>query len=95
MLALAGIPLLAEQRDERHPLIIAGGPCTFNPEPVAPFFDAMVIGEGEEVVLELCTAYLNGKHHTPAKQSFWMNWLILTEFMCPHYFGLIITLTER
>ena len=61
MLELAGIPLLAEQRDERHPLIIAGGPCTFNPEPVAPFFDAIVIGEGEEVVPELCTAYLRWK----------------------------------
>ena len=61
MLELAGIPLLAEQRDERHPLIIAGGPCTFNPEPVAPFFDAIVIGEGEEVVPELCSAYLKWK----------------------------------
>lgn len=46
-----GIPLFAEERDERHPLLIAGGPCiTANPEPLAPFFDALAIGEGEVVL---------------------------------------------
>ncbi|MDO8690407.1 MAG: radical SAM protein [Dehalococcoidia bacterium] len=47
----AGIPLLSTERDERHPLVIAGGPCiTANPEPVAPFLDAVVAGEGEVVI---------------------------------------------
>lgn len=51
MLDRAGIPPLAEGRDERHPLLLAGGPCvTANPEPLAPIFDALVIGEGEEVI---------------------------------------------
>jgi len=51
MLRRAGIPPLAEERDERHPLLLAGGPCvTANPEPLAPIFDALVIGEGEGVV---------------------------------------------
>ncbi|HAL62587.1 MAG TPA: B12-binding domain-containing radical SAM protein [Chloroflexi bacterium] len=51
MLRRAGIPPLAEERDERHPLLLAGGPCvTANPEPLAPIFDALVIGEGEEVI---------------------------------------------
>jgi radical SAM family uncharacterized protein/radical SAM-linked protein len=50
MLDLAGIPFFARERDESHPLVIAGGPCTCNPEPVADFFDAMVIGDGEDVV---------------------------------------------
>lgn len=44
----ASIPPLAAERDERHPLVIAGGPCVIsNPEPIAPFFDALAIGEGE------------------------------------------------
>ena len=53
ILDLGNIPLRASQRDEKSPLIIGGGPCTFNPEPVADFFDAFVIGEGEEAVLEV------------------------------------------
>ena len=53
MLNLGGIPLRAKDRREGDPLVIAGGPCAFNPAPMAPFFDAVVIGEGEEVVLEI------------------------------------------
>jgi radical SAM family uncharacterized protein len=53
MLDLGGIPVLASERDAGHPLIIAGGSCTYNPEPMADFIDAFVIGEGEEVLLEL------------------------------------------
>ena len=53
MLDLAGIPLRAAERGPEWPLIIAGGSCTYNPEPLAPFFDAFVIGEGEEVILEV------------------------------------------
>jgi len=51
MLDLCRIPFFSKERDERFPLIIAGGPTAFNPEPVADFFDAMVIGDGEEIVL--------------------------------------------
>lgn len=54
MLDLGGIPVEAKDRDESHPLIIAGGPCAFNPMPMAHFIDAFVIGEGEEATLELC-----------------------------------------
>jgi radical SAM family uncharacterized protein/radical SAM-linked protein len=54
MLDLCQIPFFSKERDERFPLIIAGGPSTFNPEPMADFFDAIVIGDGEEVVLEIC-----------------------------------------
>jgi len=61
MLALSDLPFYSAERDKRHPLIIAGGPCTCNPEPVAPFFDAMVIGDGESVVLEIADAYLAWK----------------------------------
>ncbi len=53
MLDLAGIPLRTVDRDESHPLIFGGGPSVFNPEPLAPFFDFFVIGEGEEIILEI------------------------------------------
>ncbi len=61
MLDLSGIPVFSKDRTEEHPLILAGGPCTVNGEPVAPFFDAMVIGEGEEVVLEISDAVADAK----------------------------------
>ncbi|MCP4916969.1 MAG: TIGR03960 family B12-binding radical SAM protein [Proteobacteria bacterium] len=50
---LAGLPLRAADRDERHPLLFAGGPAVFNPEPIAPFFDCFVMGDGEDIVIEL------------------------------------------
>lgn len=61
MLDLANIPLLARERDDRLPIVIAGGPTAFNPEPVADFFDAIVIGDGEEVALEIAEAALQWK----------------------------------
>ena len=59
VLDLAGIPLFSAQRKETDPLIIAGGHATFNPEPMHPFIDAFVIGEGEEVINEVVEAYQN------------------------------------
>jgi len=53
ILDLAGIPILAEERGDQVPLVIAGGPCAFNPEPLAKFIDAFVIGDGEEITIEL------------------------------------------
>ncbi len=52
-LDLAGIPLSAAERGEHHPLVIAGGHAAFNPEPIADFIDAAVLGDGEEAVLEI------------------------------------------
>jgi radical SAM superfamily enzyme YgiQ (UPF0313 family) len=52
-LDLAGIPLIATDRDESHPVVIAGGHASFNPEPIADFIDAAVLGDGEEAVLRL------------------------------------------
>ena len=49
-LDLAGIPLLAADRDESHPIVLAGGHAAFNPEPVADFVDCAVLGDGEQVV---------------------------------------------
>ena len=57
MLDLAGLPLRAAERGRQYPLIIAGGHATFNPEPVADFIDAFVIGDGEEAIVEVVRAY--------------------------------------
>lgn len=54
MLELARIPLRWERRSEADPLVIAGGPACLNPAPLEPFFDALVMGEGEEVLVEIC-----------------------------------------
>ncbi|MDY6906230.1 MAG: TIGR03960 family B12-binding radical SAM protein [Thermodesulfobacteriota bacterium] len=67
LLDLSGIPFYAADRNETHPLVIAGGPCTFNPEPMADFFDAMVVGDGETVVREMCRIWrefkARGEHY--------------------------------
>lgn len=61
----AGLPLLAAARDERHPLVLGGGPClTANPEPVAPFFDAIVIGEAEPVLPAILNVLRAGDDRT-------------------------------
>lgn len=61
MLELAGIPILAAERDETYPLVVAGGPLTFsNPIPLEPFVDLIVLGEAEEVVHELLDAVESG-----------------------------------
>ena len=58
MLDLAGIPLYARERGDDVPFVVGGGPCVYNVEPVADFFDFFVIGEGEEAVPEICDAFI-------------------------------------
>ena len=65
MLDLANIPLLSSERDESYPIIQGGGPCAFNPEPIADFFDLFVIGDGEEVMQEI--AKLKLKYNSKAE----------------------------
>ena len=61
MLDLGGVPIYSRDRKEDALIIIAGGPCVFNPRLVSPFFDALVVGEGEEVILEISRAMISGK----------------------------------
>ncbi|MEG0616206.1 MAG: TIGR03960 family B12-binding radical SAM protein [Oscillospiraceae bacterium] len=61
MLRLADIPFYASDRGEDEPIIVAGGPCVCNAEPLADFFDAMMLGEGEEQLPELCDKIIEGK----------------------------------
>lgn len=70
MLDLGGIPLKAADRDDSWPIIVAGGPCTCNPEPLADFFDIFFLGEGEKVDLEVIDLYKKNKANGGTKQDF-------------------------
>ncbi|MDP2931959.1 MAG: TIGR03960 family B12-binding radical SAM protein, partial [Chloroflexota bacterium] len=69
MLDLARIPLLASERNDSHPLVIAGGSCILNPEPMADFFDFFVIGDGEEGLLELLDSLRDWKRQGGRKKE--------------------------
>lgn len=70
MLDLAGLPLRAADRGEDCPLVVGGGPCACNPEPLADFFDLFTLGEGEEVNLELLELYRRHKASGYRKADF-------------------------
>ena len=70
MLDLSNIPLFSTDRDYRFPILIAGGPLTFNPAPFAAFFDALVVGDGEEVVPEICDLALQSKEDGAKREDF-------------------------
>lgn len=61
MLDLAGLPLYAAERTDEQPFVIGGGPCVYNTEPIADFFDFFVLGDGEEIVVEVCDALITWK----------------------------------
>ncbi len=69
MLDLAGVPLRREQRDADAPLIVVGGPCAFNPEPLADFIDVALIGDGEEAVVELVEMVRRGKRENWSRKQ--------------------------
>jgi len=69
MLHLAGIPFISTERKRVFPLIIAGGPGCFNPEPFAAIFDAILVGDGEEAVLEVCEAVREAKRNKASKEE--------------------------
>ena len=70
MLDLAGLPLRSEDRPELTPLVVAGGTCAYNPEPLAPFIDFFVLGEGEEVTLEYIRLYRQAREEGWSKEEF-------------------------
>ena len=70
MLDLAGIPRFARDRGEHDPILLGGGPCAFNPEPMADFFDIFSIGEGEEALPELARLYGKCKEEGLSKAEF-------------------------
>ena len=70
VLDLSQIPLYAKDRTKAHPIVIGGGPCTYNPEPLADFFDIFYIGEGETVYNELLDLYKEYKHSDWSRREF-------------------------
>ncbi|MBQ4568763.1 MAG: TIGR03960 family B12-binding radical SAM protein [Ruminococcus sp.] len=70
MLSLAGIPLLSKDRKDLNNIVVAGGTCTSNPEPLADFIDLFFIGEGEEVDLEVIELYRQCKKNGKTKDEF-------------------------
>ncbi|RPH52154.1 MAG: TIGR03960 family B12-binding radical SAM protein [Desulfobacteraceae bacterium] len=87
MLDLVKIPFFAEQRDNSHPFIIAGGPCTCNPEPVADFFDAIVIGDGEEVIVEISKAWIQWKEDSGKERDILLKrWSQIEGVYIPSFF---------
>jgi radical SAM family uncharacterized protein/radical SAM-linked protein len=87
ILDLSQIPFLAPQRDDSFPLIIGGGPCTCNPEPLATFFDAFVIGDGEDIILEMAKAWMACKEEGQSeKNSVLQKWSSLEGVYIPKLF---------
>ena len=70
VLDLSGIPLHAKDRTEEDPIVIGGGPCAYNPEPIAEFFDMFYIGEGETVYNELLDTYKENKKNGGSRMDF-------------------------
>ncbi|NJN82249.1 MAG: TIGR03960 family B12-binding radical SAM protein [Caldilineaceae bacterium] len=100
MLDLAGLPLRAADRDALHPLVIAGGSGCYNPEPMSAFFDAMVIGEGEEVIFEVIETHRAWKSEPkpglvaerdagsphPARVRLWERLAAIPGVYVPHFY---------
>ena len=70
MLDMAGIPFYAKDRDDSYPIVIGGGPCTYNPEPFCEFFDVLSIGEGEEALCEFASLLIDSKKKGESKEKF-------------------------
>ena len=69
LLDLGGIPLRTSERSDKDPLIIAGGPTCFNPEPMAEFIDAFIIGDGEEAILDVIETYKRSRVQGPGSRK--------------------------
>lgn len=87
MLDLAGIPLRAEKRTDGHPLVITGGGCTFNAEPLAAFVDVMVLGDGEDVVPELLGLMATGREEGWSRSRLVREMDGLAGVYVPSFFG--------
>ena len=68
MLELSNIPVLSKDRNDTHPIILAGGPCTSNPNPMSKFIDIFIIGDGEDVNIEVLEKYISLKNKLSRKE---------------------------
>lgn len=86
MLDLSGMPFYARNRSASHPFVIAGGPCAFNPEPLGDFFDAMVVGDGEEGVIAMANAWLEWKDAGGDREALLKKWSQIEGVYVPGFF---------
>jgi radical SAM family uncharacterized protein len=93
MLSLGRIPLFSAERGGDMPLIIGGGPCAFNPEPLADFFDFFLIGEAEEVLLEIMETISRWKHTGTGKADLWPELAKISGVYIPSLFEVSYTST--
>ena len=70
IMQLGKIPLRSSDRDENHPIVMMGGPCAYNPEPLADFADMILLGEGEEIMQEIMELYKKHKKANYSKKEF-------------------------
>jgi radical SAM superfamily enzyme YgiQ (UPF0313 family) len=98
MLDAAGIPPLREERDERHPFVLAGGPLTFsNPLPLAPFCDAIIIGEAEAIVVDVVRTIegLFGGAASSRRQDAWDALAKIPHVFVPSHHGEVLPLVAK
>ncbi len=89
MLQLAGLPLRRADRSGDAPLIVVGGPCAFNPEPLADFFDCALIGDGEEAVVELVEAVRNARQNALSRSELLNNLSQIEGIYVPSFFDVV------
>ncbi len=87
ILDLSRIPFLASRRGENEPLIVAGGPCALNPEPLADFVDAFVLGDGEEAILEISRAMMASKEKGESRSDLLNRLAMIPSVYIPAFFG--------
>lgn len=93
-LDLAKIPFYSRDRDESYPLIIGGGPSVYNPEPVAGFFDAFLVGEGEEAVAEIIGQYREWKQAGESKTALLKRLASLSGVYVPSLYNVSLSTDE-
>ncbi|WP_213818478.1 TIGR03960 family B12-binding radical SAM protein [Garciella nitratireducens] len=87
MLDLSNIPLLAKDRTKEHPFVMVGGPCAYNPEPLADFVDIVVLGEAEEVLLEILEVYRKWKKTKGSRMDFLYSILSIKGVYIPAFYN--------
>jgi radical SAM family uncharacterized protein/radical SAM-linked protein len=86
VLNLSGIPLISRDRTEEDPIILAGGPVTSNPEPFADFIDAILIGDGEQSLLELLSAYSQSRKEGLNREDVLLKIAAIPGFYVPRFY---------
>ncbi len=95
MLDLARLPLLSADRDARHPLVIAGGPCATNPEPLSAFVDAFTPGDGEQILVQVLELVKDARRHGASRQDLLAALARTGHVFVPSLYGRLSTRTGR